>query len=463
MIVKISESIINEALKPSEFRDLMKVGRELAMERISQIWPRLEAMADAKNRSGDRLYFDIEQSSESFKINSAYNIKIFLKNNGYELLDLKDGVVQKQDSKNKMRLGKVLTMLGKTDKTALELLQRYNNEKSLLANENDYLMVISKHPYDIGGMSTDRNWVSCMNLRGGSNSHYVKIDVKEGTIISYLIKRGDKNLQNPISRVLIKPFIDVLDETNILYGVESESVYYGRQNEDYIKNLISILDKAQGEKTGIFKISEKLYTDVSDSDTKIKGDLEKYTDYYYKNHGILKVNGECLKFVAEDYSDLHWYFSNSSAVSKILDHEIDFYYRYEYEDYMFDYISKENMKIIETILKEKSKGYDIDYSLEDDEDIKDAISSAYSSAQSSASENEAFKDVVEQFLHHFNYKELVWLENKLYGKYINCPKVADLISSDEEDENIEYNHPYYGYDANIDKDYFNEILKDNLT
>ena len=124
MIVKISESIINEALKPSEFRDLMKVGRELAVERINQIWPRLEAMADAKNRSGDRLYFNIEQSND------------------------------------------------------LDLLQKNSNEKSVAASlETEYLMVISKHPYDIGGMSTNRSWTSCMNLRGGENSNYVPIDI----------------------------------------------------------------------------------------------------------------------------------------------------------------------------------------------------------------------------------------------------------------------------------------------
>jgi len=263
MIVKISESIINEALKPSEFRDLMKVGRELAMERINQIWPRLEAMADAKNRSGDRLYFNIEQSND-LEIPSKSEITNFLSKNNYDVVDFSKGFVKKKGDKNIVKLGKVLTMFSKTDKDALNLLQRYNNEKSVVANTGtEYLMVISKHPYDIGGMSTDRNWKSCLNLRDGTNKDYVQIHVEQGTIISYLIEKGDKNIQNPFSRISIKPYINENDQDDILYGIERDSVKYGLGNEKYVKKLISVLDEAQEEKTGIFEIDKNLHDNDS--------------------------------------------------------------------------------------------------------------------------------------------------------------------------------------------------------
>ena len=159
-------------------------------------------------------------------------------------------------------MGKVLTMFGKSDETALDLLQKYNNEKSVVANtDTEYLMVISKHPYDIGGMSTDRNWKSCMNLRGGEDRHYVEIDIELGTIISYLVEKNDKNIQDPVSRILIKPYINEDDQDDILYGIERDSVKYGRDNEKYVKKLISVLDKAQEEKTGIFDIDKNLYDD----------------------------------------------------------------------------------------------------------------------------------------------------------------------------------------------------------
>ena len=39
--------------------------------------------------------------------------------------------------------------------------------QSTLKN-NSRLLIISHHPYDIAGMSTDKSWKSCMNIRKGS-------------------------------------------------------------------------------------------------------------------------------------------------------------------------------------------------------------------------------------------------------------------------------------------------------
>lgn len=72
-------------------------------------------------------------------------------------------------------------------------------------------VVISRHPYDIAGMSTDRGWSSCMNLvktEGMENySEYVEPTIMRGALIAYLIKDKDKNINSPTSRLLIKPYI----------------------------------------------------------------------------------------------------------------------------------------------------------------------------------------------------------------------------------------------------------------
>jgi hypothetical protein len=187
-------------------------------------------------------------------------------------------------------------------------------------------MVISKHPYDIGGMSTNRSWTSCMNLRGGENSNYVPIDVRQGTIISYLIQRNDKNIQDPVSRILIKPYMEQDGRNDILYGIERDLVKYGRNNEKYIKKLISVLDKTQEEKTGIFEIDNNLYLDsdkrwitkindkqIEEFQNKIKNQIKELRDgltfeiitkkfpwLYEKNvvfkDAILGFEGEYLKW-----------------------------------------------------------------------------------------------------------------------------------------------------------------------
>lgn len=283
MRIKISEAIINEALKASEFRPLMKIGRELAMERINQIWPRLEAQADSKNRSadkkkqsGDRLYFNLEKSEEQeIKIPLKDRIIYYLNQANYEVVDFKEGLVRKKGEKNIVKIGKVLTMLSKSDPDAKYFLNVYNNAKSVMVLDapDVYVMVISRHPYDIGGMSTDRSWKSCMNLRGGENEHYVPIDIEKGTIVSYLLNKNDLNIKNPIARISIKPFINKSNEKDVLYGIEQDSVKYGRQHEGYVKKLINVLDIAQKEKTGIFKKDEKLYSD--NKNKRFIGDFSK--------------------------------------------------------------------------------------------------------------------------------------------------------------------------------------------
>ena len=332
MKIIISENIINEALKASEFRPLMKISRELAMERINQVWPRLEAQADSKNRSadkkkesGDRLYFNLEKSEEEeFETPSKDKIISYLNQANYEVVDFKEGLVRKKGDKNIIKIGKVLTMLSKSDPEAKNLLNTYNNEKSVMALDepDDYVMVISRHPYDIGGMSTDRVWRSCMNLRDGEERQYVPIDIKKGTIISYLLNKNDLNIKNPIAKISIKPFISVSNKKDVLYGIEQESVKYGRQHEAYVKKLINVLDIAQKEKTGIFKRDKKLYSDnierefianlskedVEKFKSKIKEfrdglTLEKTIEKYY---WVLKANIQDA-IIGEDRNLLVWY------------------------------------------------------------------------------------------------------------------------------------------------------------
>jgi hypothetical protein len=254
----IIDSYIYEALQPSHFRKLMQVGRDLAIKRIGGIWDKLKSQADGTNRNGDRLYFNLQSNA---KLNSENEITEFLKDKGYKVLDFNKGIIL--TPKNiQIKIGKVLTFIGKDDSKALDLLKKYNDEKSDTAMEDEYIMVISKSAYDLAGMSTNRNWSSCMDLREQHpKKHYVAIDIERGTLISYLLEKTDKNINNPVSRILIKPYLQKENEENILYGIESGDFILGKKNPDYIKKLISVLDKAQGDKIGVFKWDMKIHAD----------------------------------------------------------------------------------------------------------------------------------------------------------------------------------------------------------
>jgi hypothetical protein len=141
-------------------------------------------------------------------------------------------------------------------------LNDYDSAKSESAVAKDYTMVISKSPYDLGGMTTDRKWTSCMDLRDGGNRHYVPIDVERGTLVSYLVNPTDKNIKNPVARILIKPYVNIDNQDEVLYGIQHDWVKYGKDNPEYVKTLVNLLDKAQGEKTGVFRLDDELYHDA---------------------------------------------------------------------------------------------------------------------------------------------------------------------------------------------------------
>jgi hypothetical protein len=194
----------------------------------------------------DRLIYDIVLSGKSVgEGNVIYDkVREVLKGVGYYLKDfegyinneayrVRGGVV---DEKNPTSVGKVLTKKGEVD-----LLKSFindpirNEEKSKRRRGSEYKVVVSRHPYDLYGMSTDRSWSSCMRFsqKGGEygrdvdhgvNKHYVYNDILFGTLVAYLVsgkevneKSGKVALRRPLSRILMKPFVN--RKKDVVYGV----------------------------------------------------------------------------------------------------------------------------------------------------------------------------------------------------------------------------------------------------
>lgn len=120
---------------------------------------------------------------------------------GYTVEDYITGIAVDASGKRRLKIGKLLTPeLQKefaADKT------RSNARNAATGNQ---MVVISRHPYDVAGMSTDRGWISCMHLVGGAHSKYVKDDIAQGSIIAYLVNKDDLNLQRPSARILMRVY-----------------------------------------------------------------------------------------------------------------------------------------------------------------------------------------------------------------------------------------------------------------
>lgn len=149
------------------------------------------------------------------------------------------------------------------------------------------LVVISRDPYDIAGMSTDRRWKSCMRLPkhrnddGGQYRYYVMADLLEGTLIAYLIEKNDRDIDNPYARVLIKPFIN---KNNDVYLAPEDKVYYDESylTKDHTDNFLSIVqnwvDEQQQELEGNFYANPNLYHDNDKFTAKTKSSRVKYSN-----------------------------------------------------------------------------------------------------------------------------------------------------------------------------------------
>lgn len=227
---------IQEKLNPSTFRKYVKLWKE------SGIASRYDEVFGDK----DRIYIPFEYKPPKAKYNKTEkwveNALRFYVDGRYEISDYVGGYAQ-NDKKRVMKIGKLLNnaitkysklppdeKIHKDDdrfnitngdvlKHLETTLKDFNNDPQRGAGKTkNYLIAISRHAYDIAGMSTHlskiggRGWTSCQDLNkkvgvGYQNlNRYVEQDIKAGTIIAYLIKEDDKNIEHPLGRVLLKPF-----------------------------------------------------------------------------------------------------------------------------------------------------------------------------------------------------------------------------------------------------------------
>jgi len=242
-----ANEFLPEALKPSQYRHLVK---NWDKKRYADLF-------DGKYR----IYIPLEADNTNDQP-ATYNPAVSqeVEKAGYKIDDYVKGIASKIEN-GRVRQIKIGKLLSPT--TA----QTFANDPVRQASKSsEKLVAISRHPYDIGGMSTDRGWTSCMNLKTGSNKKYVDMDVKSGTVIAYLIDSNDKNIQNPQARMLIKPFVNIAGTPDIAFGVENR--VYGTAPPSFSKTVVAWADKINHSRklNGIFELNPDLYHDSNPDD-----------------------------------------------------------------------------------------------------------------------------------------------------------------------------------------------------
>ena len=201
----------------------------------------------------DRLYLDFKQPTKK-PTKVPVKLKKYLDAQQYEVVDYNKGLVKKKDKKNFIKVGKVL-------KKEPELLKLYNEDPNREGiKKNNLLIVISRHPYDIAGMSTGRGWTSCMNLDSkDEKSEYIWRDIKHGTLIAYVIDANDKNITKPVSRLLMKPFINVKNKKKVILYPDLE--IRGTKLKGFREAIIKWLSTFQKIDKAIYRVHPRLYKD----------------------------------------------------------------------------------------------------------------------------------------------------------------------------------------------------------
>ena len=231
-----------------------------------------EQLSGKKGRKAMRIYIDAK--TDRVMKNIAQDVKApsvveeALRAKNIEIVDYIAGTGK--DSQGRIvRIGRALK-----DPDVKRAFDSDPNRKSLTnATRNNQLICISMHPYDIAGMSTDRGWTSCMNIKDGSNRKYVKQDVTSGTLIAYLIDPRDRNINKPIARALAKPYFErqgnaknqVGDgKVNALYLVDYA---YPDATMPFVHVLQEWFDEhinphlTTTERNGVYFLKDRLYND----------------------------------------------------------------------------------------------------------------------------------------------------------------------------------------------------------
>jgi hypothetical protein len=235
----------------------------------------------------------------------------YVKRAGYEIVDYQSNRAKKTDGdKREFSIGKIVN----ADPRIKQLFDNDPSRKG--ARGGNYVVVVSRHPYDVIGMSSGRGWTSCMGLPktcspsdenyedGGSNHHYLEADVTEGTIVAYLVNTNKLNktddiLKSPTARIAIKPYIN---RNNGEVMLVASTATYDSAVPGFREAVVKIVDRLNyylDSSAGLFAIKHKLYPEEGDPGTVVNINFNELTNL---NYAIPALNSlgieEAVQYIA---------------------------------------------------------------------------------------------------------------------------------------------------------------------
>ena len=254
------KNIIKEAIPYNIAKEYITTERtDGAIKLMDNVFSKLKTLPNAKvlDRRGDRIAFPYGETP------LEDDIKMLLRKYDYNVLDfnnndaLRIAKTEKGNKAQPIKITKALANISRLkDKDGNIIEPKAKNFVDLFADGKSregkamekklgLIVIFARHPYDIAGMSYGRTWRSCMHLTDGQLRDFVKKDIENGTIAVYLTKATDEGLSNPLARVLVKPYVNVGNENDVILYPEAKT--YGKIDnpKKFIDYLDSVLEKVQ--------------------------------------------------------------------------------------------------------------------------------------------------------------------------------------------------------------------------
>jgi hypothetical protein len=218
----------------------------------------------------------------------------------------KQGYIQGLVSKDKQqfKIGKILKKwYDQGWLMPLGLDDSFRDDPIRVKNKKPYKVVVSKHPYDVLGASTDRNWTSCVNLGGGiiysgdkkekgMNADRLVDSLHAPFMIAYLVDPDDANndgkliIRRPLSRIMIYPFEGRNNtEEEKDYNWSVGDVYGADNNEFYgiVSNWVSNINEKYSKSDKYSKVDNVYYDAFDEELVKIWLDVEELEEDFKQN------------------------------------------------------------------------------------------------------------------------------------------------------------------------------------
>lgn len=189
-----------------KFREFLYEELTSNQKRIVNNWGETKApvniSAHVIPKDQDRVVIPLKDPSEG-NVEPHPAVKEHLDHHGYAVSDYQAGKAKDKYGRD-VNIGKVLNKTNAEKHVVSAFLTDPNRSHKRL--HDDMQVVISRHPHDVAGMSTGKDWTSCLDMKGGINKHLLPDELHQGTHVAYLTKKGDDVARAPLARIALKPY-----------------------------------------------------------------------------------------------------------------------------------------------------------------------------------------------------------------------------------------------------------------